>query len=340
MNWGIATKIGAWARSFRNMIQVVSEREKKFRSLAETMAAGVLIYQGERIHYANHEVESITGYSSTELLSMKFWELLHPDYQELAKERGLARQRGDQIRSHYEVRFATKDGRVRWVQLNASLIEYEGKPAGLVTAFDITSRKRAEEELQRSAARFQRMIESLPVAARVIQHGQLVFANAADAALFGFSSPAEMIQTEPNASAYIAEEDVPRLRSYAQSRLAGKPTPARYEAQARRRDGSVFPAEISCAVTVFNNQPALLVVMQDLTERKQLHLFESILSVCSLCGKVRDDTGTEHGHGVWNSLEQYVMKHTDTSLSHTFCPTCYVEYRKAQGLPPDPEAGT
>lgn len=32
------------------------------------------------------------------------------------------------------------------------------------------------------------------------------------------------------------------------------------------------------------------------------------------------------------------MKHTDTSLSHTFCPTCYAEYRQQQGLLPDPEA--
>jgi len=75
----------------------------------------------------------------------------------------------------------------------------------------------------------------------------------------------------------------------------------------------------------------------DITDRKRLNLYESILPVCSACGKVRDDTGKEHGQGDWSSrdwssLEQYVQEHSDTSLSHTFCPVCLEEYRRSQGL--------
>lgn len=77
----------------------------------------------------------------------------------------------------------------------------------------------------------------------------------------------------------------------------------------------------------------MLAVTKDLTEQKKLNLYESILPICSSCGNVRDDTGTAHGKGPWSSLEQYVRVRSDTSLSHTFCPTCLEVYREEQGLP-------
>ena len=77
-----------------------------------------------------------------------------------------------------------------------------------------------------------------------------------------------------------------------------------------------------------------LAVLLDLTERKRLRLFESLLPVCCLCGKVRDDTKAKRGHGSWRALEEYVVEHSDADLTHTFCPDCYRTYREREGLPP------
>lgn len=82
---------------------------------------------------------------------------------------------------------------------------------------------------------------------------------------------------------------------------------------------------------------ACLAVLVDLDERKKLHLYESLLPICSVCGKVRDDTGKERGQGDWLNLQDYVVDHSETNLSHTFCPTCLMDYRKQMGLPPEEE---
>ncbi len=203
-----------------------------------------------------------------------------------------------------------------------------------VYAIDITERKRAEEELQRSAERFRQMLEALPVAIHVAQNGVVVFCNSADAALFGYEGPEEMIGTD--AFSFVAEEDVARLRDYAERRAAGNPSvPNRYEIRAKRLDGSIVPVELVVTRIIYGGQPASLAALYDLSERKRLQLYESILPVCSVCGKVRDDTDTEQGKGSWESLQAFVMEHSDTSLSHTFCPPCYQEYRRQQGLPPE-----
>ncbi len=131
--------------------ETLRRSETKFRTLTETVAAAVFIFQGTRLRYVNSLTEALTGYEREELLAMHFWEMIHPDFRELVKERGLARQRGERVPTHYEVKLVTKNGDERWVDFTLGVIEFEGKPAVLGTGFDITERKRAEETIKHMA---------------------------------------------------------------------------------------------------------------------------------------------------------------------------------------------
>jgi len=119
--------------------------EANFRTLAEAIACAIFISQGERMHYVNHAAETITGYTREELLSMTFWDLVHPDCRELDLNREGARH-GDAERKG--VKILTKDGDERWLDISITTIEFDGMLAGLVSAFDVTERKLAEEKVQ------------------------------------------------------------------------------------------------------------------------------------------------------------------------------------------------
>ncbi len=139
----------------------LSESEAKFRALAESAPAVIIILAGEDFIYVNPAFESISGFNQEEALSMQFWDLIHPDMQELVKERGLARQRGETVPAHYELQALTKDGRKIWLDMAAASINYGGQTATLAMAYDITARKRAEEMLQKSEQRYRQLVETM-----------------------------------------------------------------------------------------------------------------------------------------------------------------------------------
>ncbi len=124
------------------------ESEEKFRLLAETSPAAILIYQDDKYVYANPAVESISGYRRAELLPQAPGDIVHPDYRQQVKQMVSRRAQGEGPPVHYELKILTKDGQERWMDSTTVSITYGGKPAGLVVAFDITERKRAEEALR------------------------------------------------------------------------------------------------------------------------------------------------------------------------------------------------
>jgi len=59
------------------------------------------------------------------------------------------------------------------------------------------------------------------------------------------------------------------------------------------------------------------------TLRQTVRLYESMLSICSECKKVRDNEPDKNGDIRWISIEQFVSKATGSDLSHGICPDCY-----------------
>jgi PAS domain S-box-containing protein len=128
--------------------EALRESEEKFRALAESTAAAIFIYRGEKLLYVNPATSVSTGYEADELLRLSFWDVIHPEFRNIVRERGLARQRDELFPERYEFKIITKTGETRWIDATASLLEYEGKPAAIGTAFDITEHKRAQDELR------------------------------------------------------------------------------------------------------------------------------------------------------------------------------------------------
>ncbi len=137
--------------------QTLKESEKKFRTLAETIGSAIFIYSDQQCLYANPAAEEMTGYSRMELLKMDFWKLVHPDFQEMIKESDLISLHSKKSSSRYEIKFLQKDDQERWGELATRGIDFEGQSAELVTVFDVTKRKQAEEALSMA---YQKAVEA------------------------------------------------------------------------------------------------------------------------------------------------------------------------------------
>jgi PAS domain S-box-containing protein len=124
--------------------------EQLFRTMTDTMPAMVAIYRGTGHAYVNAAAEAMLGYTREELLHVSFLDYVHPDFREMVKERSLARQRGEKIPTRYEIKVVHKDGHAMWFDFAAAVIQYEGKPAVLGAAIDITERKQLESAQQKA----------------------------------------------------------------------------------------------------------------------------------------------------------------------------------------------
>ena len=78
---------------------------------------------------------------------MNFWELLLPDSRDAVIKRAATRFDDDRSVSRCEIQIRTKQRQSRWLDITVGMFQLDGGLAALITAFDISERKRAEYDL-------------------------------------------------------------------------------------------------------------------------------------------------------------------------------------------------
>lgn len=139
--------------------------------------------------------------------------------------------------------------------------------AGMAVSYDITEAKHAENALRESEARYRTLSDFSPVGILVADYdGKTLYCNSATAHLLGADSPQQII--EQNAHNFIFPEIYAVQQQRIQELREGKalePLEYRY----RRLDGGIIEGEVRSTQITYEGQPAILVIIQDITERKQ-----------------------------------------------------------------------
>ena len=135
----------------RHAEDALRESEERFRSAMHYSPNGMALVStsGEYLE-VNPALCGIVGYSAEELLATGFESITHPDDSagDRVATRSMLNREVETIRR--VKRYRHKDGRIRWVQVNSSLVlDDNGAPRYFVSQIqDITERKRADEDLR------------------------------------------------------------------------------------------------------------------------------------------------------------------------------------------------
>ncbi len=128
--------------------EALRESKEKYRTLFDNAGDAIVIHDLEgRFLDVNRVATERFGYSREELLGRDLAMLTPPEFSALAPERIREVIRNGHM--VFETADITREGRRIPTEISARLITYQGRPAILSTARDITERKRAKEALER-----------------------------------------------------------------------------------------------------------------------------------------------------------------------------------------------
>lgn len=147
--WVLATRLRRVSAEIDERVRArtseLAESERQYRRLIEDSAEGILIHRLGLIRYANAAALRLFGFGdSAHAVGQPWLDLIAPDNREMVTARVNARLRGESVPVTAELEALRRDGSHFWLAATATVVEWEGGPATLVSFVDISDRQRRE----------------------------------------------------------------------------------------------------------------------------------------------------------------------------------------------------
>ncbi|HXG52812.1 MAG TPA: PAS domain S-box protein [candidate division Zixibacteria bacterium] len=264
---GISTDVTELKKKEKELEERLLQQEGFSQSVLNTVQVPVLLLDQEgRLDYANPCFERLSGYRLEEARGKDWFEtFLPPGERERFRNAYRTVLAGAPVVGDTS-RIVTRDGCEREIEWNANLLkDKNGKLIGvLCSGLDVTERRRAESWLNS-------LVRAAPDAlVSIDRRGSIVEFNPAAERLFGYSrdevagKPVGLLMPEPYKSEhgdYIARYETTR-----EARAVGRIRTVK----AKRKDGSVFPIELSVVEIPTEEGIHYAAFIRDISERIKL----------------------------------------------------------------------
>ena len=251
-------------------LRLQQQTEQKFRTIFNSANDAILILD-QTGHFL--EVNDIAcerlGYSRAELRHMTLQDIDTPEYAGRINERVTQLQQQGWLLA--ETAHVSKDGRIIPTEISSRIIEYEGKPAFLTIARDISKRKQIEAALHESQSSARVLLDINTESAMLLScDGEVLAINQTGAQRFG-KSIEEL--TGKNIYAFMpADVAASRKQRVAETLQSGKPM--HFE---DRRDGLYFESALYPIEDLHGRISKLAVFAREVTQARQRQAVDTLL---------------------------------------------------------------
>jgi PAS domain S-box-containing protein len=245
------------------------ESQKNFSAIFQLSPDGMYVMTRDsgRFLEVNESFEHVIGYSRDEILGKTSLELeLWPDPSQ--RER-LVRELATQGRvRNFEAHIRSKSGQPHWIEISHESLDLNGKPCLLAIARDITERKRAEDRIHESEARYRAVFEQAGdyvLINEIRPDGPPVIVDVNDAALKVHGYTREELVGQPLT---LIDPFMNPAENQQRTESLKRGSQTLFEVRHRRKDGSTFDAEVRATPLRIGGRELILAVERDITERK------------------------------------------------------------------------
>jgi diguanylate cyclase (GGDEF)-like protein/PAS domain S-box-containing protein len=239
-----------------------------FRALVDDAVQGVLIHRNFKPLYANRAFAELFGYHTVrDILALPLLRRLVPDdvWQRLEVEYD-EMMRGTRKSIVGRSRGIRKDGGEIWVAVTMRVIDWQGADAIMLTAFDITKQVELEHGMLKNEQKLRAILEILPYPIYVARRsdGQLLFVNRKSCLLFQ-QSTGQLLRAK-STDFYVDGKERESMAKLLDSVADIRDV----EVKMKTGQGRNFIAEIAAIPLDYNNSPAVLVALNDVSQRKEM----------------------------------------------------------------------
>ena len=195
-----------------------------------------------------------------------FIQIVHPDDRHLKNQAQEDLQKTlNPIEINYRLLF--NDGRIKWInEICNTDFDQDGHPIrSYGTIQDITKYKLTEENFRQKEERFKSLIESIPSGIVICQDNKLAFVNPAGRMLLQGNTQLKLKGI--NISKIVFQKSKNKFLKKIKSATYGQIEPI-FEEKLIRLDETYFDAEITLTKTTFQSSPAVQIIFNDITKRK------------------------------------------------------------------------
>ena len=236
--------------------------EESFQTVAATMADGIItIDDRNRIQYVNQAAERMFGYTRDELVGNELTMIMPESFRDRHRA-GIHRYltTGKRKLSWDSLQLPSRQQDEKEIPLEISIAEHTFGDQHVLTGVvrDITDRKRAEETLAESEAKFRRLVASAPDGIFVVDtQGSILDVNPAGEALIG-RDRGQIVGHK--LAEFIPGERLAIMERYLTDRLAGQRAAELYDEVWRGGGGHKINVQLTSQVVRPPDEPPYLVV--------------------------------------------------------------------------------
>jgi len=242
------------------------QSEERYRSLVEHANDAITVSQDNKFKFANPAALKMTGYTEEEMYSLPISNFVHPKDREMVIERYHKRLRGEETPSQYQIRVITREGNIKWAEINSVKIAWNHRPAVLSFFTDITEQKQFEEALRASEEIYRNVVEHANDGIIISQNLKIKLANSSILDILGYTEK-EVLET--SISRYLDPEEFNRAYYFFQEQTSKNEEPGVFETVLQHKNGREVPAELNMGALEYQGKPAYLIIIRDITQRKQ-----------------------------------------------------------------------
>ncbi len=259
----LKTRIRSLVRLKKNY-EALQESENRYKQFFNNSPAVTLLVEPGRglIVDANDPACSYYGYTREELTAKRIFEI---NLMSGEKAGDLQQLISREKKGHFYSSHKLASGEIRDVEVYTNLINVKGKELLFTNVYDITASKQTEKDLVESEEKFKNLVEMAIDGIFVeTDRGEILDCNNSACRMFGYTKE-EMVGLT---IADLVPEDFAKTLP---ERITAEETTGdvAVERVNKKKDGTIFPTEISTKLFKLGGEERLIAYVRDITEHKK-----------------------------------------------------------------------